>query len=119
MDLNRFIKNTLMTPNQKKFFRAYIEALYFTETGDSEQPEVDAELYESSLKQAWDDCRRFYNVYADIIGENVEQAGHDFWFTRNGHGTGFWDRPDVWGDYEEELTRACELMGEVWPELEV
>jgi hypothetical protein len=26
-----------------------------------------------------------------------EQAGHDFWLTRNGHGTGFWDR-----DYPED-----------------
>jgi hypothetical protein len=23
---------------------------------------------------------------------NAEQAGHDFWLTRNGHGAGFWDR---------------------------
>jgi hypothetical protein len=22
----------------------------------------------------------------------AEQAGHDFWLTRNGHGAGFWDR---------------------------
>lgn len=24
-----------------------------------------------------------------------ERAGHDFWFTRNGHGTGFWDRKEL------------------------
>lgn len=119
MQPNTFIEKSFMVKEQEKFFRAYIEALYFTETGDFGQPEVGAGLYESSLKQAWDDCRRFYNVYADIIGENVEQAGHDFWFTRNGHGTGFWDRPDVWGDYAGGLARGSHLMGEVWPEFEV
>jgi len=30
------------------------------------------------------------------------QMGHDFWLTRNGHGTGFWDR-DL-GEFGERLT---------------
>ncbi len=32
--------------------------------------------------------------YADLeaSGLSSEQAGHDFWLTRNGHGAGFWDR---------------------------
>ncbi len=38
------------------------------------------------------------------------QAGHDFWLTRNEHGTGFWDR-----DYPEKqagrLTKASEAYG--------
>lgn len=25
-----------------------------------------------------------------------EMAGHDFWLTRNGHGTGFWDREELY-----------------------
>ena len=29
---------------------------------------------------------------------------HDFWLTRNGHGTGFWD-----GDYPETGDRLTEL----------
>lgn len=34
--------------------------------------------------------------------QNLEQLGHDFWLTRNRHGTGFWDRgTDVGGDLSE------------------
>lgn len=40
-----------------------------------------------------------------------EQAGHDFWLTRNGHGCGFWDRG--LGDVGDRLTQACKKFGEV------
>lgn len=36
-------------------------------------------------------------------------AGHDFALTRNGHGTGFWDRG--LGDLGQSLTTACEPYG--------
>lgn len=38
-----------------------------------------------------------------------EQAGHDFWLTRNGHGAGFWDRG--LGDYGAVLTDAADAYG--------
>jgi hypothetical protein len=40
-------------------------------------------------------------------------AGHDFWLTRNGHGTGFWDRGlDEVGD---RLADAAEVYGGIDP----
>ena len=42
-------------------------------------------------------------------GYTDEQAGHDFWLTRNGHGTGFWDR-DL-GDVGDLLTKKCKEQG--------
>lgn len=38
------------------------------------------------------------------------QFGHDFWLTRNGHGTGFWDRRN--GDLGAWLTQQAEAFGE-------
>lgn len=35
--------------------------------------------------------------------------GHDFWFTRNGHGAGFWDGAYTHGD---ELTEIAKAFGE-------
>ncbi len=32
-----------------------------------------------------------------------EQIGHDFWLTRNGHGVGFWDRPQIYGEELAEI----------------
>lgn len=41
-----------------------------------------------------------------------EQAAHDFCLTRNGHGTGFWDRPEIWGEENaEKLTEAAKVYG--------
>jgi hypothetical protein len=37
-------------------------------------------------------------------------AGHDFWLTRNGHGTGFWDRG--YGAVGERLSDASRPYGE-------
>jgi hypothetical protein len=46
------------------------------------------------------DCAAFLAKFRDMLAEqpgDAEQAGHDLWLTRNGHGTGFWDRgDDVW-----------------------
>jgi hypothetical protein len=46
----------------------------------------------------------------EMVGENPEQAAHDLFMTRNGHGCGFWD-----GDWEpcgDVLTRIAKDMGE-------
>jgi hypothetical protein len=71
------------------------------------------------------DCARFQEFYGECIAEAVytgcppldcgspprEHAGIDFWFTRNGHGAGFWD-----GDWNEPaasvLTAASKSFGE-------
>lgn len=47
----------------------------------------------------------------DLEGIDPEQAGHDFWLTRNGHGTGFWDRG--LGEQGERLTKACDQLDEI------
>lgn len=61
------------------------------------------------------ECAAFEAANAEDI-EDDSQAGHDFWLTRNGHGTGFWDRD---GDPAtmERLTTASEKAGEVYLEV--
>jgi hypothetical protein len=46
----------------------------------------------------------------DASGLDASQIGHNFWLTRNGHGTGFWDRG--LRDVGERLTDACRPYGE-------
>lgn len=57
-------------------------------------------------------CTAFYNKHRALLeeainaeGYSIEQAGSDFWLTRNGHGTGFWDRG--LGTVGEALTDLC------------
>ena len=63
---------------------------------------------ESEIKE---DCKNFIDRANDLLKDiDVEQAGHDFWLTRNGHGAGFWDRG--LGEIGDKLTEICKEFGE-------
>jgi hypothetical protein len=48
----------------------------------------------------------------DLDGMEYSYIGHDFILTRNGHGTGFWDRG--LGERGERLTAACKPYGAIY-----
>jgi hypothetical protein len=83
--------------------------------GDPLDDSFDAsDIAPATLSRMIRDCRHFQAAHAeDIAEQGSEQAGHDFWLTRNGHGCGFWD-----GDWSEEvgqrLTKASKAYGEVF-----
>lgn len=95
------------------FTRAYIEcALWSSTTGEDDTPmdrEHSAEdIAPEALDQIVADCEKFQSDNAKWITRDfsykvnfTEQAGHDFWLTRNGHGSGFWD-----GDWTDEAGTA-------------
>ena len=60
------------------------------------------------------ECQKFQEENWADIEDDLGQAGHDFFLTRNGHGAGFWD-----GDWPEEagkrLTVAAKKFGESEP----
>ena len=67
-----------------------------------------------------EDCDEFLALHPELASfEHVpgrdggwylaEQAGHDFWLTRNGHGAGFWDRG--LGALGETLTKWAKAAG--------
>lgn len=81
------------------FTAAYIECIYFTDTGDNEQPSSEIEMSAEAIEQAKADCAAFQAANAALLAEaynrvgyDEARAGHDFWYTRNGHGVGYWDR---------------------------
>lgn len=81
---------------------AYLEAVAFTE-------DRLGELTALFKAQAANVCSNLARVYPDIP---AEQAGHDLWLTRNGHGAGFWDRARIYGTHDaSELTRLAEVLG--------
>lgn len=70
-----------------------------------------------AVKRMQRDCKAFMRenaaalaTYCEVTGRDMASAGHDFFLTREGHGTGFWDR----GDHEvlTRLTAASEGYGE-------
>lgn len=111
------------------FTRGYVDAMLFTEC-HCDNPELEEKGFSDFAPETLDriiaDCAGFEmtnarylaNAYAreewaeDSTGKEYkrepytpEQAGHDFWLTRNGHGAGFWDRG--LGDTGKQLTNAC------------
>lgn len=60
------------------------------------------------------DCADFMTANADLLEESglsIEQQGHDFWLSRNGHGAGFFDRgtAGLW----DVLQDAAKVYGSV------
>ena len=64
-----------------------------------------------ALEEMTSELEEFARANADDLkGVTPEQFGHDFWLTRNGHGTGFWDRGR--GEAGERLSEAARKAGE-------
>ena len=65
-----------------------------------------------ATNQAKKDLNKFWSKAKNLLAddEGSREWTHDFWLTRNGHGSGFWD-----GDWDngDELTKIAEKMGEV------
>jgi hypothetical protein len=81
-----------------------------------------ADLAPETLARIIADCAAFRETLdwrafvADRNGNHAsdEQAGHDFWLTRNGHGTGFWDRPEsYYGAHQVALDAAAKAAKSV------
>jgi len=74
------------------------------------------DLAPEAVKAIIEDCERFERENEALLekafamGYKESSVGYDLFLTRNGHGFGFWDR-DL-ADIGDELTTACEKMGE-------
>lgn len=107
---------------ESDFVLGFIEAMFFTETGSiwaedwfSTDPEERTnngqlpsdvgytDLHPDSLAAIRADCEAWQKKNAKLLrraynrvgGYDETQAGRDYWYTRNGHGVGFWDRKEL------------------------
>lgn len=116
------------------FLRGYLVAALFTwdENSPSGQDydqsgradEMLALFSEEAIAKATADCDKFENENAPWLSNyrsevttrgdvsEAEYAGHDFWLTRNRHGTGFWDREGLNESTSKALTDAAHKFGE-------
>lgn len=111
----------MSSDQQDAFTQAYIEAMFFTDTGEEGQPAADARLAPATVARACADCKAFqegpargllHEAYARTYTPG--QAGHDLWLTRNGHGAGFWDRPELEsGALGDRLSKLAKALGHV------
>lgn len=108
-----------------KFLASYIEtALWSSNDGEDNLDDAkyaDFELSPAALERMTKDCESFESAVDKLFAglddavirsiPDREHIAHDFWLTRNHHGTGFWD-----GDYPEpiatQLTDLAHSYGE-------
>ena len=107
------------------FHREYLRAMFFTETGEEDSPlgcagdpgQISNSMFASTLA----DCDRFCKTQGHLFKEEHHTKGspddtaelhaaRDFWYTRNGHGCGFWDG-DWSKDVADILTAASKSFG--------
>jgi hypothetical protein len=104
------------------FIKAYVAAALWSSNDESDEAGGVAmdknytieDISASTMTVIIKDCQRFQSENRELLfqsGLTDEQAGHDFWLTRCGHGTGFWDR-DI-GDFGDKLTKSCKKFGNV------
>ena len=104
---------------------AYLEVAFWTENESFKEdgyPHVEAKWSQAAIISAEKVCNKFYEYNADLIevlskskeynpeSSVLQRAGHDLWLTRNGHGTGFWDRS--MGEVGEKLAKAASNLSQ-------
>ncbi len=98
-----------------EFTAGFIEAMFFTDTGSAGDDGLGHVTFDDLAPETLDrikaECAAFMSDHADAVPSDREtEAGRDFWYTRCGHGAGFWD-----GDWPEPaataLTAAAEAFG--------
>lgn len=113
--------------NLDAMMEAYIEtALWSTNDESTEQGGepfdenyTASDIDDASLQDMRADCEKFANENETLLAQYQgtrwsvwQMAGHDFWLTRNRHGTGFWDRTEYWGEASKKLAEAARKFGE-------
>ncbi len=113
------------------FTRQYAETALWSSTynrmdedGEGEDVPLDHEfdihhIHPRTLRDMMTECKDFQEAHEKLLypegetGERASQGGHDFWLTRNGHGAGFWDRPEIWGHVNSRtLSEAARRYGD-------
>lgn len=108
---------------------SYVQVLLSTERPDSvDEHGVTPEAYdiaplsEQLIHSTNRDAFRFSAAALPLFAAplmdgtaSLDQIGADFAFTRNGHGVGFWDRPEVYGSQAnaDALTKLCKTFPNV------
>ncbi len=120
MKLKELLEAELDSSTLEEFLGSYYEAALWSSVDDNDEP-MDSnysisDISPESQEKAQKDSLAFLNQNMDTLDSisdnySIEQAGHDFWLTRVGHGAGFWDRG--LGEAGDTLTASSKEFGNV------
>lgn len=100
------------------FTQAYIECALWSSTDDHDQPLDEkytaANLAPETRARMIADCAAFQVDHWNDIADDPVRADHDFWLTRNGHGSGSWD-----GDWPAAVGRRLTDAAHAWSSVDL
>ena len=105
--------------NIQKIIDSYLECALWTNEEELKEQDSDTDLNinnfeEDSLIKTYLDIKKFLKIVGFAIDDIDESdIGHDLWLTRNGHGSGFWDR-GYDNDISDILTNAAKSLGSAY-----
>jgi hypothetical protein len=103
----------------EQLWLGYASAILFSESdSDTEEPLDEnysiSDFDEETVKSSKDLIRKFYFENKEAIKESgldLDTIGNDIWYTRAGHGAGFFDH-SLDQDIEDKLTNGAKALGE-------
>lgn len=107
-----------------EFYEAFLTCALWSTSDENDEPldrnhsiaDIDTDCAERLKAHAfsfW--CRMYCYIDAETNSPGVTRAGHDFWLTSQGHGSGFWD--GHWPKYGDMLTKLSKCYPnemEIW-----
>lgn len=97
-----------MSNDRTMFAKAFIEAALWADTPEDATAttlHIDSLAGMENFAGAFYDCNR---QHIEAYPGGLVQAGHDLWFTTNGHGVGYWENSD---EASQALDEACKAFG--------
>lgn len=122
------VPHSILDANEKyindnlKYYSSYFEALFWADVDNNEDiiGSEDLTIYdinEANLLIEFKVLDAFFNEVDEIL-ENTdythEQACHDFYFTRQHHGVGFWENDHCNKEQGKKLTDIADKYGEIY-----
>lgn len=114
--------------NWRQFLAGYRGALRWSTSDIVDGEDVESleefDFHESALVETRANCKAFIRKAGEALpaaalqaGYSWTQAGRDFWFSRAGHGVGFWERDelDAVADIRDYLDELAKEAGEQSP----
>ncbi len=105
-----------MNDFQKRALNGYLDGIRWASSDEDMFKEyTNYDFSKEAIEGAAEDIKRFIELADGFLeGLDPEQVGTDLWFTRNGHGAGFWDRKYLEKEQQEKLTQISKSMKEAW-----
>jgi len=107
----------------QKITESYLMCALWSTTDENEQAfnrnYSISDFSKEAIEKAESDCQKFLVLagglpnYNSSIYSDEEMTGHDIWLTRNGHGSGFWDRETLERNEGMRLSNIADKMGNV------